>query len=114
MRTNITYGIDVDEVLRSLLPNMVKLYNEFFDPTLTIDDVKEILAINILGVVPDDEIVVVSTNKGEPAVTNLNSRAGQAFNNIVRRILGENVPIMSFDSENNFLSKLKKIFRIGA
>jgi len=81
---------------------------------MTIDDVKEILAINILGVVPDDEIVVVSTNKGEPAVTNLNSRAGQAFNNIVRRILGENVPIMSFDSENNFLSKLKKIFRIGA
>lgn len=81
---------------------------------MTIDDVKEILAIDILGVVPDDEAIVISTNKGEPAITNLNSRAGQAFNNIVHRIMGEDIPIIDFDEENKFISKLKKMFRIGA
>lgn len=81
---------------------------------MTIDDVKEILAIDILGVVPDDEVVVISTNRGEPAVTNLNSRAGQAFYNIVHRIMGENIPIANFDDNNKFISKIKKMFRIGA
>ena len=80
---------------------------------MTIDDVKEILAINVLGVVPDDEAVVVSTNRGEPAVTNPNSRAGQAFKNIVKRILGEDVPFINFDDEG-FLAKIKKFLGLGA
>ncbi len=81
---------------------------------MTIDDVKEILAVDILGVVPDDEVVVISTNKGEPAICNLNSRAGQAFDKIVRRIMGEDIPLTSFDDENKFFATLKKMFRMGA
>jgi len=53
---------------------------------MSIDDVTEILAIEILGVVPDDESIVVAANKGEPAVTDPESFAGQAYRNIVKRI----------------------------
>ena len=81
---------------------------------MTIDDVKEILAVDILGVVPDDEAVVISTNRGEPAVTNLNTRAGRAFNNIVRRIMGEKIEITNFAEDGNLISKLKKMFKMGA
>jgi septum site-determining protein MinD len=80
---------------------------------MAIDDVTEILAIDVLGVVPDDEAIVIATNKGEPAVTNPESKAGQAYRNIVQRILGENIPIMSFEVEDTFLDKLKKLFRFG-
>ena len=79
---------------------------------MTIDDVTEILAIDILGVVPDDESIVVSTNKGEPAVTNEESKAGLAYRNITRRIMGEEVPLISFEEEpEGFVDKLKKLFR---
>lgn len=77
---------------------------------MTIDDVTEILAIEILGVVPDDESIVIATNKGEPAVTNEESRAGQAYRNIVKRLLGESIPIMEFEMPEGFVEKLKKLF----
>lgn len=79
---------------------------------MNIEDVTEILAVDILGVVPDDESIVIATNKGEPAVTNQESRAGQAYRNIVQRILGQEVDIMSFEEEPvSFLEKLKGLFR---
>ena len=79
---------------------------------MTIEDVNEILAIDILGVVPDDESIVVSTNKGEPAVTNEESKAGQAYRNITKRIMGEDVPLISLEDEpESIIEKLKKLFR---
>ena len=80
---------------------------------MAIEDVTEILAIDIVGVVPDDETIVVATNKGEPAVTNPDSIAGQAYHNIVKRILGEDVPLMSFEQDEGIIDKLKKIFHRG-
>jgi len=80
---------------------------------MTIEDVTEILAIDILGVVPDDESIVVAANKGEPAVTNPESSAGQAYRNIVQRIIGEDVPLMNLEQEEGFIDKLKKLFRRG-
>lgn len=77
---------------------------------MTIEDVTEILAIDILGVVPDDESIVISTNKGEPAVTDEASKAGQAYRNITQRIMGNNVPLMDFDVQEGFLERLKKLF----
>ncbi len=78
---------------------------------MNIEDVTEILAIDILGVVPDDEAIVIATNKGEPAVTNDESRAGQAYRNIVKRITGQEVPIMTFEeAPETFFDKLKGIF----
>ena len=80
---------------------------------MSIDDVTEILAIDIIGVVPDDESIVVQTNKGEPAVTVESSKAGQAYRNITQRILGNDVPLMEFKQEETFMNKLKKLFHKG-
>lgn len=80
---------------------------------MTIDDVNEILAIDILGVVPDDEYVVVATNRGEPAVTVEESRAGQAYRNITKRIMGQDVPLMDLEVQEGFMDKLKKLFHRG-
>lgn len=80
---------------------------------MNIDDMIDILAIDLLGVVPDDESIVVSTNKGEPAVVDNNSMAGQAYRNVARRIVGEEVPLINLEGEDTFMTRLKKIFKIG-
>lgn len=73
-----------------------------------IDDMIEILAIDLLGIVPEDEGIVVSTNKGEPIALNDKAKAGEAYRNIARRIMGEDLPIMKLESES-FFSKFKKL-----
>jgi len=61
------------------------------------DDVLDILAIDLLGVVPEDEQIVVTTDRGEPAVLNKRLRTRQAYLNIAHRITGNNVPLMRFE-----------------
>ena len=68
---------------------------------MSVEDVTEILAIDLLGVIPDDESVVVATNQGEPVVGE-DSLAGKCYQNICRRLLGEEVPI-SKDRLRNLL-----------
>ncbi|MBM7583066.1 septum site-determining protein MinD [Caldicoprobacter guelmensis] len=80
---------------------------------MNIDDTLDILGIDLLGVVPDDERVVISTNKGEPAVLDEGSLAGQAYRNIARRLMGENVPIMDLEMGEGFLAKVKRWFSAG-
>lgn len=77
---------------------------------MSVDDVKEILSVGVLGVVPDDEDIVITTNKGEPAVTEENSRAGRAYRNITLRLMGEEVPFMDLSENEGFFGRLKKIF----
>ncbi|HHW30304.1 MAG TPA: septum site-determining protein MinD [Clostridiaceae bacterium] len=88
-------------------PDMVKRGD-----MMSIDDIVDILAVDLIGVVPDDEKIVISTNRGEPAVTDERSLAGQAFRNIARRINGEEIPISVFENGDNFFVKLKKLFGI--
>ncbi|CCO07682.1 septum site-determining protein MinD [Desulforamulus hydrothermalis] len=76
---------------------------------MSIDDMNEILAIDLLGVVPEDEQVVVTTNKGETVVRDEKSQSGQAYRNITRRILGENVPLMNLEEQSGLFSALKKM-----
>ncbi|HEX2953346.1 MAG TPA: septum site-determining protein MinD [Bacillota bacterium] len=90
-------------VVNRLRPEMVRKGD-----MIGIDDVNDILAIQLLGVVPDDESIIVSTNKGEPAVMEHSSRAGEAYRNIVGRIEGENIPFMSLDYDLGVLGKLKR------
>ena len=77
---------------------------------MDIEDMIEILAIELLGVVPEDEKIVISTNKGEPVISDPASKAGQAFRNISRRLEGEDVPLMNFEVENSFMERLKIFF----
>jgi septum site-determining protein MinD len=57
---------------------------------LTADDVLELLAIELIGIVPEDENVIMSSNRGQPVAMDNKSRAGEAFHNIARRLNGEN------------------------
>lgn len=74
------------------------------------EDVVEILAIPIIGIVPDDENIVISTNQGEPLVGN-ETLAGQAYMNISRRITGEEVPMLKLETKSGFLGKLANLLK---
>ncbi|WP_418790743.1 septum site-determining protein MinD [Phosphitispora sp. TUW77] len=91
-------------IVNRLRPLMVKRGD-----MMSIDDIIDILAIDLLGVVPEDEMIVISTNKGEPAVLENNSRAGLAYRNMARRIAGEDVPLMDLEGDTGFMNKLKKL-----
>ena len=77
---------------------------------LSAEDITDILAIKIIGIVPEDENVVTASNSGIPVTLNENSRAGVAFRNIARRITGENVPFMQLDEPNGLLRRLSRLF----
>ncbi|MDQ2807465.1 MAG: septum site-determining protein MinD [Chloroflexota bacterium] len=80
---------------------------------MTQHDVIEILAVELLGVVPDDESVVISTNRGEAAVMDRVSRAGQAYTNIARRMLGEDVPYLNLTGETGWMDRMRKLLGGG-
>ncbi len=80
---------------------------------MDIEDIIDILSIDLLGVVPEDESIVVSTNRGEPAVMEATSRAGGAYRRTARRIMGEDVPILSVEDSNNIVDKFKRILKLA-
>ena len=77
---------------------------------MSVDDVCEILSIDLIGAVPDDEQIVVSTNQGEPLVGS-SSLAGKAYQNICHRLLGEEVPFLDLNSKEGFFAKLAGVFK---
>lgn len=79
---------------------------------LGIDDVLDILRIELLGIVPDDQEIIVATNRGEPVVFDRRTRAGEAFYNICRRMAGEEVPFMPMDA--GFMQKIGRFLGIGS
>ena len=95
-------------VLNRLNPVMVKRGD-----MLAPDDVLELLAVELIGIVPEDDTVVVSTNRGQPVAMDAKSRAGQAFQNIARRLKGEQVPFMDLDEKKGVLGWLSRIARAG-
>jgi septum site-determining protein MinD len=93
-------------IINRIRPKMVAV-----NDMMSVEDVTEILAIPLIGVVPDDEKVIVSTNKGEPLVLSGDpTQAGSAFENIARRIEGEKVEFLDLTVKDGFLSKLKSFF----
>jgi len=80
---------------------------------LTADDVLELLAVQLIGVVPEDENVVVSTNRGQPVALEGKSKAGVAFQNIARRLKGEQVPFLELEEKQDFLQRLSRMLRAG-
>ncbi|MBC7325078.1 MAG: septum site-determining protein MinD [Moorella sp. (in: Bacteria)] len=95
-------------IINRLRPEMVRKGD-----MMDIEDMLEILAIDLIGVVPEDEHIVISTNRGEPAIMDRHSRAGQAYRNISRRLLGEEVPFLNWDSGGGVMARLRKLIGLG-
>jgi septum site-determining protein MinD len=74
-------------------------------------DVIEILAIELIGIVPEDENIIISTNKGVPAALDEKTLAGQAFRNIAQRIMGQDVPFMNLRDTSSIFSRLASLIK---
>lgn len=99
-------GIDDCELLvNRLRPDMVKKGD-----MLALDDTLDILGIELIGVVPEDENIIRSSNIGEPIVATEKAMAGRAYRNITKRIMGEKIPLLDMEDDNGFASRLKKLF----
>ena len=91
-------------IINRLNPVMVKQHD-----MLSAEDVLDLLAIKLIGVVPEDEGVIVGTNRGNPVALDPKSRAGQAFRNIAKRIQGQDVPFMDLDQQSGFWGAIQKL-----
>jgi len=80
---------------------------------LSMEDVLELLAVDLIGMIPEDENVIASTNRGIPIVLDGKSKAGQSFRDIALRLNGETVPFASLDDENGLISRLARLIRSG-
>lgn len=96
---------EIDLIVNRIRGDMVKRGD-----MMSLGDVTDILAVNIIGAVPDDEDIVVSTNQGEPLV-GMGSPAGQAYLDVCRRLLGESVPMADPGQADTFFARLRRALR---
>ena len=87
-------------------PNMIKS-NEM----MSVEDVVSILSAELIGIIPEDTGIITSTNSGEPIVNNEKSLAGQAYFNVARRIVGEDIPWLDLDQPKTLVGKIRKFFQ---
>lgn len=94
----------MDLIINRLRPEMVRRGD-----MMSSDDVVDILGIPLLGIIPDDESVVIATNQGEPLVGG-SSPAGIAYSNVVNRLEGQEIPFLNFEKSISFFSRVTGIF----
>lgn len=93
-----------------LLINRIRMDMVMRGEMMSVEDVLDVLAIDLIGVVPYDESIITSTNKGEPAIYDASSLAGRAFKNVVARLDGEEVSFLNLEVNNGLLGRLKSFF----
>lgn len=76
---------------------------------MSASDVVDILAVPLIGIIPDDENVVISTNQGEPLVGTA-TPAGMAYQNVCQRVLGREVPFLNLEKTISFWTRVSGIF----
>jgi len=91
-------------IINRIKPEMVRKGD-----MLAIEDVIEILAIELVGIIPEDETIIVSINKGIPIALDGKCKSSLAFRNIAQRILGEDVPLMTINLEPSFLDRVMRL-----
>lgn len=96
-----------------LIINRVRQHMVKNGDMLEVEDILDLLAIDLVGVVPDDDFVIKSANMGEPTVLSHESRASLAYRNIARRLLGESVPLMQLDQKGGVFTKMRKFFGLA-
>ena len=92
-------------LLNRVRPNLIESKD-----MMSVDDVVEILSAELIGIIPEDTGIITSTNKGEPIVNDEKSLAGKAYNNVARRIIGEDVPFLDLDEPKGVMARIKKFF----
>ena len=96
-------------LLNRVRPNLIQS-----NDMMSVDDVVDILSCSLIGIIPEDTGVITSTNKGEPIVNDEKSLAGQAYHNVAKRIMGEDIPFLNLDepkgSIEKFIWEIKKFF----
>lgn len=95
-------------ILNRVKPEMVRRGD-----MLGTNDILDVLAIQLIGIVPEDEQVTVATNQGVPVVLDSGSRAGKAFKNIARRLMGEEVPFENLEGKDGFFGKITRLMKAG-
>ncbi len=95
-------------IINRIKPELVKRGD-----MLSTEDVLELLAVELLGVVPEDEKVLMGGNRGAPVALEERSQAGQAFRNIARRLEGEEVPYLDLMSSGGLIGRISKLLRPG-
>lgn len=96
---------EIDLVVNRIRMDMVRRGD-----MMSLTDVMDILAVNVIGAVPDDENIVISTNQGEPLV-GMGSLAGQAYLELCRRLLGESIPVVGPEPGRHFLARLCAVLK---
>ncbi len=91
-------------IINRIKPDMVRRGD-----MLDVTDVLEILRIELLGIIPEDEHIIVSANKGNPVAHDASVPSAQAFRNIARRLLGEDVPFLILGSSTNLIDRLRRL-----
>ncbi|HET7144229.1 MAG TPA: septum site-determining protein MinD [Anaerolineales bacterium] len=91
-------------ILNRLNPVLVKN-----NDMLSAEDVLDLLGIQLIGIVPEDESVIIGSNRGAPVVSEPKSRAGQAFRNISKRLQGQDVPFMDLDQQSGLWNTIQKL-----
>jgi septum site-determining protein MinD len=95
-------------ILNRLRPEMVRRGD-----MMDVADVLEVLGIELLGIVPEDESIIIATNKGEPAVYDQRTRAGRAFLNSAKRLMGIEVPLDEVEEAPTLLERLRRLVGFG-
>lgn len=98
----------IDLIVNRVQPGMIR-----DGEMLSVERVQNHLAINLLGIVPEDRRIIRSSNTGEPVILDDKSMAGKAFSNISRRINGEEVSFLELESGSTLISRIKRLFHIA-
>ena len=96
---------DIHLIINRLRPEMIARGD-----MMSVDDVIEILAVDLIGTLLDDEQIVIAANQGDP-LSGRNSQAEEEYKNICRRLMGEDIPFVSIRQKKSFLRRLGHIFK---
>jgi len=91
-------------IINRLNSNLVKN-----NDMLSAEDVLDLLAVDLIGIVPEDDSVIIGANRGAPVSADLKSKAGQAFRNIAQRLQGEEVPFMDLEAGSGLWGRIQKM-----
>ena len=92
-------------LLNRVRPSMIQS-----NDMMSVEDVVDILSCGLIGIIPEDTGIITSTNKGEPIVNDEKALAGMAYQNVAKRILGEEVEFLNLEEPKGFVEKIKNFF----